>query len=490
MLPEGFISMLASLGLGDAADAIASARPEVSVRLNRSKPAVSVPVADEDGDGSVAPGTLTPVPWCEGGVYLPSRPVFALDPQWHQGRYYVQEGGSMFISHVIGTLRPRWDRPIAVLDACAAPGGKTTAVIDAVPSGSLVVANEYVPARAAVLRENIIKWGSPSTVVTRADTRVFASMPSAFDLVIADVPCSGEGMMRKDDDAVAQWSRALIRECADRQWEIVRNLWTALAPGGIMVYSTCTFNREEDELMVHRILDELGGESVDIPVGPDWHITPALLDNGSPDPTIHAYRFIPGRTRGEGLFLSVIRKAGDSDLPMPPEPAVMHRGKEKRRVKEHQREQSRGKKERASAPPSTDIVASWLRNPADYTIYTEGDRVTAFPRRWMPMLERLRRSGADIIHEGVHVATLRGRDLLPAHGLVMSSAFDTDAIPGVELDTATALAYLRGQSPVLPADTPRGPVVLYCLGAPLGLVKNLGSRTNTLYPQQWRLRMG
>lgn len=487
MLPEGFISMLTRLGLGDAVGAIASARPEVSVRLNRAKPAATLPVSD---DGSyAAPDALAPVPWCDGGVYLPSRPVFALDPQWHQGRYYVQEGGSMFIRHVIDTLRPGWDGPIAVLDACAAPGGKTTAVIDALPAGSLVVANEYVPARAAVLRENIIKCGYPSAIVTRADTRAFASMPSAFDLIIADVPCSGEGMMRKDDDAVAQWSPALIRECADRQWEIVQNLWSALRPGGVMIYSTCTFNRDEDELMVRRILDELGGTSVPVPVDPDWHITPALLDDGTPDLTIHAYRFIPGRTRGEGLFLSVIRKksdAGDAYIPAPDLPTP--RAKDKRRAKDNQREPSRGKKDRSSAPPSTDIVASWLTLPDDYAIYTEGDRVSAFPRRWMPVLERVRRC-ADIIHEGVHVATIRGRDILPAHGLAMSSAFRPDSLPHVEVDTDTALAYLRGQSPTLTSDTPRGPVVLTYLGAPLGLVKNLGSRTNSLYPQQWRLRI-
>ncbi|MDE6684944.1 MAG: rRNA cytosine-C5-methyltransferase, partial [Duncaniella sp.] len=126
----------------------------------------------------------------------------------------------------------------------------------------------------------------------------------------------------------------------------------------------------------------------------------------------------------------------------------------------------------------------------DYTVYTEGDRVSAFPRRWMPMLERVRRTGADIIHEGVHVATLRGKDILPAHALIMSSTFSTGSLPSVEVAPDTALAYLRGQSPVLPSDTPRGPVVISYLGSPLGLVKNLGSRTNSLYPQQWRLRMG
>ena len=269
LLPEGFVKMLSDIGLGDAAAALAEGSPEVSVRVNRHKPS--------------AVDSAEIVPWCEDGRYLSERPVFALDPCWHQGRYYVQEAGSMFVGHVVRSLSREWTGPVAALDACAAPGGKTTAVIDALPEGSLVVANEYVPSRAAVLKENIVKWGCPSVIVTRGDTASLARLGEMFDLVVADVPCSGEGMMRKDEDAVAQWSEGLVRDCAALQWEIVCNLWETLRPGGVMVYSTCTFNLEEDERNVARIIGELGGESVEIPVGEGWGITPAI---GQPD--IHA----------------------------------------------------------------------------------------------------------------------------------------------------------------------------------------------------------
>lgn len=468
-LPEGFIDMLAGLGLGDAVEALAGAAPEVSVRVNRSKPVeVDAAVVAEQ------------VPWCPAGCYLKERPVFALDPCWHQGRYYVQEAGSMFVNHVVRSLSGNWSGPIAVLDACAAPGGKTTAVIDAVPQGSLVVANEYVPARAAVLKENVVKWGYPAAVVTRGDTARLARLGETFDLIVADVPCSGEGMMRKDDDAVAQWSPGLIRECAALQWEIVCNLWETLRPGGLMIYSTCTFNREEDELNVMRILDELGGESVAIPVEADWGITGAIESPG-----VHAYRFIPGRTRGEGLFLSVIRKPADGSGS---DDGYSERSSEVF----SDRKQSRNKQKRDSKATQSakvpDTLRGWLTGSADYEFYVSDDRVNAFPRAWMPVLQRLR-SVTDVIHDGIHVASLKGRDYVPAHGLIMSSAFNKDAFPIVDIDKDTALRYLRGDSPSLPTDIPRGIVTLTYAHHPIGLVKNLGSRSNSLYPKEWRLKI-
>ena len=221
-IPVKFVELLDSLGLADLADTLREGEPAVSVRLNNGKPSdISALFPDSDGK----------VPWCPSGFYLSERPSFTLDPAFHQGRYYVQEASSMFHRHVVESLvKP--GMPVSLLDACAAPGGKTTAAIDALPVGSVVVANEYVPARAAILRENAIKWGFPGIIVTRGDTRDLGKLRDSFAMFIADVPCSGEGMMRKDPDAVAQWSEDLIEECADRQWEIVGNLWNTLRPGG------------------------------------------------------------------------------------------------------------------------------------------------------------------------------------------------------------------------------------------------------------------
>ncbi len=188
---------------------------------------------------------------------------------------------------------------VLLLDACAAPGGKTIAAIDALPPGSMAVANEYVPGRAAILAENLAKWGSPAKMVTRGDTARFRKLPGTFDIVMADVPCSGEGMFRKDPEAVRQWTPALVEECAARQREIVANLWETLREGGIFIYSTCTFNRTENEDMLAWLLAEY----------PDGiHIPLDIPDGWGPVTTDGCTHFVPGRVRGEGLTIFMVSK--------------------------------------------------------------------------------------------------------------------------------------------------------------------------------------
>ncbi len=295
-LPAGFMAQFATLGVAalDALPQSLAAEPSVSVRYNSRK-------------GASVPEGCDPVAWCPTGCYLAERPAFTLDPAMHQGLYYVQDASSMFIHHVIDHLTASGE-PVRYLDACAAPGGKTTAALDVLPAGSLAVANEYVAARASMLRENLAKWGVPC-VVRQGDTSRFAADGAVFDIIAADVPCSGEGMMRKDAKAVEQWTPALVAECAARQRQIVDNLWLALAPGGYMIYSTCTFNRTENEEMVQYMIDRYGAEPVEIPVDPSWSIIPAI---GNDFP---AYRFIPGAIRGEGLFMAgpqaIVGRSGD-----------------------------------------------------------------------------------------------------------------------------------------------------------------------------------
>ncbi|MDE6461118.1 MAG: RsmB/NOP family class I SAM-dependent RNA methyltransferase, partial [Paramuribaculum sp.] len=296
-LPQGFVEMIEGFSFppfSNLAETLAGTAPEVSVRFNRAKYSAVPPLTDK-------------VPWWRGGFYLHSRGAFTFDPALHQGIYYVQDAASMFIARVAEFLAD--GQPVKWLDACAAPGGKTTAVIDALPEGSVVVANEFVRNRAEILRENLAKWGTPNVKVTDGDTKFFRQYKSLFDIIAADVPCSGEGMMRKDAEAVAQWSPALVESCAKRQREIIANLWSALKPQGYFVYSTCTFNRTENEDMVQWIMDEYGAEPVEIPVEASWGISPGI------DVDFPCYRFIPGITRGEGLFMAVLRKPDDGAHP-------------------------------------------------------------------------------------------------------------------------------------------------------------------------------
>lgn len=452
--------MLQGIGLNDLPATLVEGRPEVSVRFNKGKSSIldnrTNPIDTyrfTDMDGKV--------PWCEMGIYLSNRPQFTLDPAFHQGRYYVQEASSMFHGYVVSNLITD-DEPVTVLDACAAPGGKTTAAIDSLPAGSIIVANEYVPTRASILRENAIKWGFPGIIVTRGDTRDLGKLHNAFDIVIADVPCSGEGMMRKDDDAVSQWSEGLIEECFSRQWEIVGNLWDALRPGGYMIYSTCTFNRMENEEMIGRIIDELGGESIEFPVENSWGISPGI------DTPHHCYRFLPGKVRGEGLFVSVVRKNGQS---------TTAKAKNKARRTDN-------KKSPFNIPAG---LSKWLTESDIMEIYSDDDRVTAFPMKYIPLLNAVKQR-VDVIHEGVLLGNMKGKDIVPSQSLAMSQILNLDSFPRCEVNKPDALHYLHGDAFTLPEGTERGFVLLTYENSPLGFVKNIGNRSNNLYPAAWRIR--
>ncbi len=284
MFPAEFINgMRESLG-PLRADRILSAlsrEPEVSVRVNPFKFSL--------GDLRTHFGALAgdAVPWApEEGFYLNGRPSFTLDPLFHCGAYYVQEASSMYAGSLFEQALQHIGRRtgLRVLDLCAAPGGKTTQLLSHLDETSLLVANEVVPARATVLAENVARWGCSNVAVTQSDPSAFPAMRAYFDVVVADAPCSGEGMFRKDERAVAEWSPDTVRLCAARQRRILGDVWPALMPGGFLIYSTCTFNRSEDEDNVDWICSELKGSCLEM------------------------RHFYPGEDRGEGFFAALIRK--------------------------------------------------------------------------------------------------------------------------------------------------------------------------------------
>ena len=439
-LPESFIEQLRGL-LPDEwealAEAIISTEPSVAVRVNSAR-------------GAAVPEGCRRVPWCSEGFYTDGRPAFTFDPDWHAGRYYVQDASSMFIAHVI---RHFVHEPVRYLDLCAAPGGKTTAALQVLPSRSLVVANEIVPTRARVLADNVIRWGNPHCVVTSNAPAQLGKLTGFFDVVATDVPCSGEGMMRKDDEAINQWSPTLVEQCAQRQREILSDAWTALRPGGLLIYSTCTYNRQENEEMVNFIVRELGATSLQVPVDSDWNIHPAI---GS---TIPCYRFMPHRVDGEGLFMAILRKDGDA-----PRQDIRIKGK--------------------STKKAVEMGKNWLSQPDDFTIEQQGDLLIAVPQDIHREVATLCAS-LNVLHAGVELATVMGRKTVPHHALAMSMARASDAFPICEVDYATAMRYLRGES--ITVDGPRGHVLIAHQGAVLGFANNLGNRANNLYPKSQRI---
>ena len=376
------------------------------------------------------------VPWARNAYYLSERPNFTLDPLLHAGAYYVQEASSMFLDHVLTYL------PVPVniaLDLCAAPGGKSTLLRAALPDDALLFSNEPDRKRANILMENMQKQGHPNVVVTCNYPRDYQRSGLLFDMILCDVPCSGEGMFRKDEKTISEWSIDNVLKCQQLQRSIVQDIWPCLKPGGILIYSTCTFNTRENEENIQWIIDHLGAEVLTIPVSPEWHIQGSLL------PSFHhpVYRFIPGITRGEGLFMCVLQKGGG---------------------------------EQDDSYRSTAGAFLALHR-------CSGERSSE-------RSEEYRIVPINVLHDGRSVApTVKGKKVIPAHAESLLISTPRDKYPRVELSLDDALSYLRHEALILPPDTPRGYVIVTYQDLPLGFVNNIGSRANNLYPKEWKIRM-
>lgn len=453
----------------------------VSIRANRDKR--NEAVAGE------------PVPWASMGVYLPQRPTFTFDPLFHAGCYYVQEASSMFVEQV---LRTYVEGPVVMLDLCAAPGGKSTHARSVLPEGSLLVANEVMRNRSQILAENLIKWGEAEVVVTNNDPGDFTGLTDLFDVILTDVPCSGEGMFRKDPVAVEEWSVDNVQICWQRQRRILADVWPALKPGGLLVYSTCTYNKEEDEENVAWIAGELGAEILEVPVSREWGITGNLAGQDFP-----VYRFLPHKTRGEGFFLAALRKNPVScpsvscPLVRSEESVILRDDRELLPPFSRQNDREKTKKrkqkgEKGIPSPVTSVpkeARDWIRQAEDFQFEMRGTKVVAFPKAYASEYALFQQT-LKIIHAGITVGEVKGKDLIPDHSLAMSTALTEGIFPHVELSYEQAIAYLRKEAVTLDVSVSRGYVLLTYKDIPLGFAKNIGNRANNLYPQEWRIRSG
>ena len=405
------------------------------------------------------------VPWCRHGRILPERPQFTLDPHFHAGAYYVQDSSSMFVGHafreLLGSMDVPVGRPVRVLDLCAAPGGKTTDIAaslrEAFGDGFLLVSNEVMKARAGVLADNVALWGDPNVVVTSDDPSAFAALPGFFDIIVADVPCSGEGMFRKDEEAQRQWSEDNVALCAARQKRIVADVWPALKQNGLFVYSTCTFNVYENDGNVRWIAQELGAETLyeaDVLGASDGVLKTEL-----------GYSLVPGHVEGEGQYCSALRKTSEPEF---------------RQMK------ARSQRPSSQKPlPLPKGLEALVNVPV--SLRQKGDTVTAVPASLgsdIMMLEQ----NLHVLAAGCALGTLKGATLVPDADLALSIMLSDDAFPYADVDKEDALAFLHRDAIVLP-DSPKGYLIIRYAGLPLGFVKNLGNRCNNLHPQSRRIRM-
>ncbi|MEK6780319.1 MAG: rRNA methyltransferase [Bacteroidota bacterium] len=404
------------------------------------------------------PENLEKIPWSQYGRYRAERPIFTLDPLLHAGVYYVQEASSMFLEQAFLQTVDQ-NNPINVLDLCGAPGGKSTHLLSLMNTQSLLVSNEVIRSRAFILSENIQKWGYHNAVVTHNDPEDFQKLPGFFDLIIVDAPCSGEGLFRKDPDAMKEWSTENVELCSKRQRRILNDVWPALKQNGILIYSTCTYNERENEENLAWLKKELEVEFLKLNLKPEWGID-AIHSNG-----VEGYRFYPHQAKGEGFFLSVLRKT---------------------RKEEESRMRGRG----VFVSPSDKILGqlqNWIIQPEEKIIINRNDQFQFFPKNKTQEIEFLARN-LYLLSAGTVMATAKHEKLIPEHALALSVELNRENFNIIELEIADALRYLRKEMLTIHS-TKKGFSLMSYQNTPLGWANVLDIRINNLYPSDWRIRM-
>ena len=453
-----------------------------SIRVNPLKGGV---VAEHFMEASEGAQEVSPVQWSTLGHYLSQRPVFTLDPLFHAGGYYVQEASSMYMELVAQTIEEDFasraavggeqgekffEKRLAALDLCAAPGGKSTHLASLLGNDSLLVSNEVIKSRAVILADNIAKWGTENVVVTNNDPADFVAFEEQFDIIVVDAPCSGEGLFRKDPQAVQEWSPANVNLCAQRQQRILSDIWPALKRGGYLVYSTCTYNKFENDGNLMFLCEELGAEVVKL-VPPD--------ESGIIHTPGGGFQFVPGRVKGEGQFMALVRKEGDWELSSF---GGAMQGKKKK-----------GGKDSKKGAPQLEKDCKYL--PDNYIKVLQGDLVKGYRKDLYERISFVEENLRTVL-SGIAVANKKGKDYVPHADFALQAVVADmvaseclpDGISAVEVGREDALKFLAKEPLVLPG-APMGYVLLVYRGLGLGFVKNLGNRTNNLLPMARRIRM-
>jgi len=425
--------------------------PPVSIRLNPAK-------CGDAGELLRRMGATERVPWCSDGWYLAERPQFTFDPAFHAGAYYVQEAASQFVGRLAGGLTG-----LRILDLCAAPGGKTTLYASLAGPEGLVVANEIDRRRASVLADNVRKWGAGNVAVTTCEPHALGDFEAWFDLVAVDAPCSGEGMFRKDAASRAEWSEGSVRMCAARQDGILAEAWRALKPGGRLLYSTCTFNRDEDEGSLERLLARVGGEIVEaeVPaVDEAWGIVCGRVG------AFRTYRFYPHKARGEGFFAAVACKAPDAG-------GRVRTPKGRRALF--------AQVDKATAAE----LSRWVLEPGTMRFAQVAGTLYGWPAEQAEAVRKLSEA-LPVICSGVAMGQVFKGRLKPDPALAFYAGLDRRALSVAELERDGALDYLRKQE-LRPDMLAEGMNLVCCDGRALGFAKRIGGRANNLYPGSLRI---
>jgi NOL1/NOP2/sun family putative RNA methylase len=397
--------------------------------------------------------SLSAVPWCSTGFYLSQRPSFTLDPLFHAGAYYVQEASSMFLWHVLHNVVDK-DHHKAVLDLCAAPGGKSTLLSSFFTEG-LVVSNEVIKSRVNILEENITKWGDENVIVTNNDSKDFSKLRNFFDVIVTDVPCSGSGLFRRDPSAIEEWSLDNVNLCCQRQQRILADIIPSLKQEGILIYSTCSYSKEEDEEIMDWIVDEFQLTPLSVVVNSDWNI----IQTQSTKHKATGYRFFPDKLQGEGFFITIFQQHN---------------------------EVSSSKQKEANLTIATakerQLIDEYVLLDEDPAIFKHGETFNLFPNEYFPQLKQIA-NHLYIKKAGVALGSFKGKSFVPEHALALSNIEHT--FQKVQLSKDEALEYLSKQD--IKVDALPGWCLVQYEGLGLGWIKILPNRINNYYPSEWRI---
>ena len=404
------------------------------------------------------------IPWCSNrGFYLKERPSFTADPWFHGGAYYVQEASSQFLQHA---LQQTVDltKSLRVLDLCAAPGGKSTLIQSLLSEQSILVSNEVIRTRVPILMENLIKWGTANVVVTQNDPADFSTLPHFFDMVVVDAPCSGSGLFRKDPDAIDIWNPDLVGHCKQRQQRILKDFWPTLRPGGMLIYSTCSFSTEENEEMVDWILQQFEADSIQLPDLSNWNVieTTSDLKNGK------GYRFYPDKLKGEGFFLSVFQKNGSF---ISGEFDQRKNGK----VKVTSTVSKQAKAEVLNRIPKLGEMECMMHE--NRALFMSKNMIDALPILQHALYVRM---------AGLEAGSFMRDQWIPGHAAAMYGHLMINE-ETLALDLPQALNYLRRSTDFNCDHSGKGWQLVQYRGLVLGWIKSIGNRINNYYPKEWRI---
>ncbi len=437
VFPEGFkehLSPLHHLNFEEFSQAHATMAP-VSVRLHPLK-------------GKNLFNELPKVPWSDLGRYLPSRPDFTLDPKFHAGAYYVQEAASMSLEAILQQVVDAEDKP-CILDLCAAPGGKSTLIASFLNGRGTLLANEVIKSRAGILKENIDRWGYANVLVSNNDPKQFSRLKARFDVIVVDAPCSGSGMFRKDPAAMNHWSEEAVEHCALRQERILNDVWPALKPDGVMIYSTCSYSLQEDEDIIERLINEHKAELITIE---KLHIQNSIIK------TELGYRFYPHLSESEGLFISVLRKT-DGDL------ENFHPASKSYQLQNE--------------------IASFIAQPSSFAQHKNhlGENIIS-----VDLLNHIFafEKHLHLLKTGILSGELKGKKFIPDHELAMFVALNPE-INVIDLNLEMALRYLKKEAIPNTYNT-EGINLIRFEGLALGWGNALPNRVNNSLPKSWRIR--